>query len=366
MTAIDSVPFFDSRRAPSPSRAELVEATGLVFDSGNLILGPEVTRFEIGFAEYCGVAHATGVANGTDAIVLLLKALGIGAGDEVIVPAQSASATGMAVLVAGARIVFCDIDPLTNTIDPDHCENLITPATKAILAVHLYGQSADLDRLLAISAKAGIALVEDCAQAHGATWRGRPVGSWGIGGTFSFYPTKNLGALGDGGAIVTNDHQLHERIQKLRQYGWEPRFRSQSFGFNSRLDELQAAFLNLKLPHLEESVRERRALASIYLARLHDSGLGLPANNPEQSFHLFVVRSSDRDAVRGRLAEKGIQTGIHYLWALTDQAAFSDARNYGACDEAARNAREVLSLPLFPGLRCEEVEYVCETLRQVI
>lgn len=358
-----TVPFFDTNRIASPPRSALLREVESVLASGALILGPAVERFEREFAEWCGSEFAVGVANGTDAILLALKALDIGPGDEVIIPAQSASATAMAVLLSGAQIVFCDVDPDHLQIDIAACAQLFTEKTRAVIAVHLYGDCADLQSLASLCSERGVYLVEDCAQAHGTTWSGRRVGNYGVLGCFSFYPTKNLGALGDGGAVVTSDPEIAARLRELRQYGWEPRFCSRQLGYNSRLDEIQAAVLSLKLVCLDKYVAARRELAAHYNELLPNS-IRTPRPSRGHSYHLYVIQVDDRDTVRENLRSRNIQTGIHYEWPLCLQPAFSSARNYGACPVAMRSATELLSLPLFPGLTLDEVRFVAAAVRE--
>jgi len=310
-----------------------------------------------------------GVNSGTDALHLALMACAIGSGDEVITVSHTAVATAAAVSLTGATPVFVDINPLTYTLDPDALAAAITPATKAVIPVHLYGHPAEMDASQSIAADAGIRVIEDCAQAHGARYHGRSLGTMGDLGCFSFYPTKNLGALGDGGAVVSRDPALAERVRLLREYGWTPaaRYVSQVQGMNSRLDEMQAAILRAKLAHLEAWNAARRQIAAWY-AELLPEGLVRPIERAgcEHVYHLYVVRLAERDAVRGELAARNIGTGIHYPVPIHLQPAYAGTagvRHDLSRTEAA--GREILSLPMHPHLSRAQVEAVAEALRQV-
>lgn len=341
--------------------ASVREAIDRVVKRGWFVLGPEVEAFENEFAQTAGARKAIGVGNGTDAIALLLRALGIGPGDEVIVPSMTAAFTGLAVLMAGARPVFADVEPGTLTLEPAACEAAITPRTRAIIAVHLYGQPADMEALSRIASRSGVALVEDCCQAHGATAAGRPVGTFGAGGAFSFYPTKNLGALGDGGAVVTNDDALAAKIRRLRNGGQADRYRHVEAGVNSRLDELQAAVLRARLPQLAAWTERRRALARRY-RRLLPASLDLVEHREAgHVYHLFPVRSPQRDALQAALAAAGIETLIHYPVSLPEQPAFAAAAP-ASCPVAADAARTLLSLPLHPRLSDADADRVIEAV----
>lgn len=359
------LPFVDLR--PRDDDADVRAAVARVIERGWFVLGPEVEAFEHEFAEACGAKHAIGVGNGTDAIALLLKASGVGAGDEVLVPAMTAAFTGLAVLMTGARPVFVDVDERTLTIDPELCEAAITPRTRAMVPVHLYGQAADLEALAGIAARHSLAVVEDCCQAHGATARGVPVGTRGAGGAFSFYPTKNLGALGDGGAVITNDDAIADRVRRLRNGGQSDRYMHVDPGVNSRLDEVQAAVLRVRLRQLPAATARRRALAARYRAVLPDSLMSIEERDAGHVYHLFPVRSPHRDALQSHLRDAGVDTLIHYPVALPDQPAFAAAREEQQresgsqappCPIAARAGRELLSLPLHPGLADADVSRV--------
>lgn len=340
-------------------------AIARVVASGWFVLGPEVAAFETEFAAASGAAHAIGTGNGTDALALILKALGIGRGDEVITTPLSAAFTALAVMMTGARPVFADIDPERLTISPAAVAAAITPRTRAILPVHLYGQAADMDALEAIATRHRLALVEDCCQAHLATAGGRPVGTIGCAGAFSFYPTKNLGALGDGGAIVTGDAALAERLRQLRNGGQSAqRYSHEQPGVNSRLDELQAAILRARLPYLGAWTKRRRELAARYRRAL----IGAPVRPVSEYddghvYHLFVVRSERRDALQKHLAGRGIETLVHYPVPITAQPALASEQP-AACPVAVQICGEVLSLPLTPRLSDTELARVAAAIHE--
>ncbi|HQE99079.1 MAG TPA: DegT/DnrJ/EryC1/StrS family aminotransferase [Anaerolineae bacterium] len=357
---------FDLQRQYAALKTEVDAAIAGVLARGTFILGPEVVAFEREFAAYCGVAHAVGVGSGTEALHLALRACHIGPGDEVITVAHTAVATVAAIELSGARPIFVDLDPQRGTLDPSRLEAAITPRTRAVIPVHLYGCPAELTPILDIARRHRLRVIEDCAQAHGAGYEGRHVGSWGDLGAFSFYPTKNLGAYGDGGAVVTNDPELAERVRLLREYGWAERYVSHIKGLNSRLDELQAAILRVKLRHLEAWNARRRALAQHYGALLRDSGLQLPLDPPDgrHVYHLYVVRTPQREALRAFLREQGIGTLIHYPVPIHLQPAYADL-GYGprTLPETELAAAQVLSLPLYPELREDEVSAVCAAIQ---
>jgi len=352
----ESIPFIDLR--PGQDDAAVHAAIERVVASGWFILGPEVEAFETEFAAASGAAHAVGVANGTDAIALLLRAVGVKHGDEVIVPALTAGYTTLAVLLAGATPVFADVDPETLALDPASCEAAITARTVAIVPVHLYGQPADMPALQAIAARRSLTIVEDCCQAHLATYAGTPVGTFGAGGAFSFYPTKNLGALGDGGAVISNDSSLAARVRRLRNGGQINRYIHEDAGVNSRLDELQAAVLRTRLPLLPRWTARRRAVAANYRRLLTGSVRPLPHRDDGHVYHLFVVRSSERDALQAHLSASRIGTLIHYPVPMTHQPAFESWRRH-ECPRATCAAREILSLPLHQRLTDIDVERIC-------
>jgi dTDP-3-amino-3,4,6-trideoxy-alpha-D-glucose transaminase len=349
---------------PSAGDAAAVrDAIDRVVSRGWFVLGPEVEAFETEFAAAAGAPHAIGVGTGTDAIALILRALGIGPGDEVITTPLSAAYTALAVMMTGARPVFADIDPSRLTLDPEQVAAAIGPRTRAILPVHLYGQAADMSGLASVAARHNLPIVEDCCQAHLATANGRPVGTIGVAGAFSFYPTKNLGALGDGGAVITGDRTLADRIRRLRNGGQVDRYRHDEFGVNSRLDEMQAAVLRVRLPRLAAWTDRRRALARIYRAALAGTPIDVPREHDTgHVYHLFVVRARDREPLRTHLAAAGIETLVHYPIPIPRQRAMAGVDPHD-CPEAARACDEVVSLPLHPGLADHEAADVVSALK---
>ncbi|MCC6303309.1 MAG: DegT/DnrJ/EryC1/StrS family aminotransferase [Gammaproteobacteria bacterium] len=343
------IPFLDLKAAHAELRDELRSAFERVLDSGRYILGGEVERFEEEFAEYCAARYCVGVGNGLDALHLILRAYGIGAGDEVIVPSNTYIATWLAVSHAGATPVAVEPDERTYNLDPRRVEAAITERTKAVIAVHLYGQPADMDAIRAIAARHRVKVIEDAAQAHGARYKGRRTGSLADAAGFSFYPGKNLGALGDGGAVTTSDADLAERVRMLRNYGSRVTYHHEAAGFNSRLDELQAAFLRVKLSRLEDWSERRRHLAAAYLDELDGTGLGLPFVPQWASpvWHLFVVRTGARESLRSRLAARGIGTLVHYPVPPHLQPAYAHLNmGPGTLPVSEALHREVMSLPL--------------------
>ncbi|HWA73953.1 MAG TPA: DegT/DnrJ/EryC1/StrS family aminotransferase [Polyangiaceae bacterium] len=355
----------DPKAAYLAQKSAIDAAIARVLGSGRYILGSEVTVFEAEFAQYIGVRHGIGVANGTDAITIALKALRVGLGDEVITTAHTAVATVSAIELASATPVFADIEPKYFTLDPAKVEQMLSPRTKAIVAVHLYGQPADLTGLLEISRKHGIPLVEDCAQCHGARYAGKRLGSFGALAAFSCYPTKNLGALGDAGIIVSDDSALAERCRVLREYGWAERYVSHSPGQNSRLDELQAAVLRVKLARLDDANALRDARARSYDEGLSELWFGLPArrDNAQHVFHLYVVRCRERERAIARLRAAGVAPLVHYPVPIHQQPAYARRiRGADALPETERAAREVLSLPMYPELLESDVQLVLGAL----
>ena len=333
-----------------------------VVASGWFILGPEVEAFEAEFALACGAEHAVSVANGTDALALILKALGIGPGDEVITAPISAAFTALAVRMAGARPVFADVDDHL-TLDPAAVTAAITSRTRAILPVHLYGQPAAMAAIQEIASRHHLAVIEDACQAHLATYRGQPVGTMGVAGAFSFYPTKNLGALGDGGAIVTQDRALADRIKRLRNGGQSERYcHVEAGGINSRLDEVQAAILRARLHHLPAWTARRRALAALYRPLLAESSVRpVPERDAGHVYHLFVVRTNDRPALQRHLRDRGIESLVHYPTPIPRQPAFA-GEGVAECPRADAACEEVLSLPLHPSLTEADVRRVCAAI----
>lgn len=345
-------------------KAEIDAAIGHVLESGWYVLGRETEAFEKEFATFVGVAHGVGVGSGTEALHLALKTLGIGAGDEVITVSHTAVATVAAIELAGATAVLADVEDAYGTLDPAAIGRLVTPRTRAIVPVHIYGQAADLDPILETARKHGLAVIEDCAQAHGATYRGRPVGSFGVLSCFSFYPTKNLGAIGDGGMVVTNDAALARQARLLREYGWAERYISHIPGWNTRLDELQAAVLRVKLRYLKDDNAARRRIAAAYDAAFADGSLKLPGTRVGSThvYHLYVVRSGERDALQAYLQQAGIAAGIHYPVPVHLQPAYR-SRLGALLPVTERLADEVLSLPIYPELGDADIATVIAAVR---
>ncbi len=364
------IPFNNLKFLHEQLKNELHEAADRVLNSGWYILGPELEAFEAAFAAYHNVAHAAGVANGTDAIELALRAAGIGPGDEVITVAHTAVATVCAVEQTGATPVMVDIDPLTYTMSIAAAEAAITAGTKVLLPVHLYGHPADVSALRVLADRHNLLLIEDCAQAHGARLNGRLVGTWGHMGTFSFYPTKNLGAYGDGGAVITNDPAYADKLKRLRNYGQTSRYVHQERGINSRLDEMQAAILSVKLAHLDHHNAERNTLAGLYKQTLQESkSISLPyaAPNVDHVYHLYVVRVPGRDRVMEALKTQGVGTLIHYPVPVHRQQAYADlGYKEGSLPETEQAASEIMSLPMYIGLTQENVLAVGEALKATV
>jgi dTDP-4-amino-4,6-dideoxygalactose transaminase len=347
-------------------KTEIDDALRRVLDEGRYILGAEVKAFEADFAAYIGVKYGIGVGSGTEALSLALMAGGVKPGDEVITVSHTAVATVAAIERIGATAVLVDIDPNFYTIDPQRLAAAITPKTKAIVPVHLYGQAVDLDPILDLAWTHELRLIEDCAQAHGAAYKDKRIGAYGDLACFSFYPTKNLGALGDGGMVVTDQPELAERLRLLREYGWAERYVSHIPGWNSRLDELQAAVLRVKLQYLDQENATRARIAAMYQAGLSGCRLTLPASRPEAThvYHQYVVRTPHREALRHHLKDKGIAALVHYPVPVHLQPAYQGrlpGRN--KLPETEQAASEVLSLPLYPGLREEQVQAVIEAIR---
>jgi dTDP-4-amino-4,6-dideoxygalactose transaminase len=343
--------------------AEVRRAIDRVIDRGWFVLGPELEAFEREFAAASGAGDAIGVGTGTDALAIALRGLGIGPGDEVITTPLSAAYSALAIMMAGARPVFADIDPERLTLDPAAAAAAVTPRTAAIMPVHLYGQPADMPGLAAVASRHNLAIVEDCCQAHLATCSGRPVGSFGAAAAFSFYPTKNLGALGDGGAITTSDAQLAARTRRLRNGGQTDRYHHGEFGVNSRLDEMQAAILRTRLGYLAGWTADRRALAGQYRAALQDAHMIAvpPLFDKGHVYHLFPVRAPSRDAVQRALRAAGVETLIHYPVPIPAQPALA-SQEPADCPVANRICEEILSLPLYPTLPADAIERVASAL----
>jgi len=359
-------------------QAEIRKALDEALDGGQYILGKTVRAFEEAFAGYLGLKHCVGVNSGTDALVLALKALGIGAGDEVITVSHTAVATVAAIELAGATPVLADIDPLSRCIDPACIPALISEKTKAIIPVHLYGQPADMHAIMQIAREHRLLVIEDCAQAHGAHFDGKKVGTFGDVACFSFYPTKNLGAIGDGGAVAANSDEAADRLRWLREYGWKERYISHMAGVNSRLDELQAAILSVKLKYLDEDNARRIALAEQYRSELAGTEIGLPLKiaGTQSVYHLFVIEHAFppkecgtfvRDALKVHLFEAGIGTGIHYPQAIHQQPAYMQRlKGWDGLPVTEQLVERILSLPMYPELQPEKVSRVCDEIKKWI
>lgn len=359
------IPFLDLAALHARQRDEIAAAMLRVLDGGRYVLGCELEAFEAEFAAYCGVRHAVGVGSGLDALALLLRALDVGAGHEVVVPGHTFIATWLAVTHVGACPVPVDVRDDTCNLDPDRVEAALTPRTRAIVAVHLYGQTAAMDALREIARRRGLWLIEDAAQAHGARHRGRRAGALGDAAAFSFYPGKNLGALGDAGAVTTDDDALAARVRQLRNYGSTVKYQHDTVGFNSRLDELQAAVLRVKLRRLDADNAVRNTIAARYHQALEGTPLQRPHVAPECEpvWHLYVVRSARRAALQRELARRGVQTLVHYPLACHRQGAYAGSR-WPKLPVSERLQDEVLSLPMGPHLSAADVDTVCHALRE--
>lgn len=352
------IPFVDLKSQYAAIRPEVLTAVEQVLESGRFVLGPEVSNFESEFAAYCGTRACVGVNTGTSAIHLALLALGIGPGDEVITVPFTFVATAAAIRYTGARPVFVDVDPSTLTMDPAQLERVLTPRTRAIVPVHLYGRPAEMDPILAFASNHGLRVVEDACQAHGAEYRGRRVGSLGDLGCFSFYPGKNLGAYGEGGAVTTDDPELERTIRMLRDWGAEHKYDHRLQGYNYRLEELQAAILRVKLRQLESWTEARREAASAYDERLSRGRLAACADR--HVYHIYAIRAASREMLQARLEKAGIHTGIHYPIPVHLQKAHADlGHGVGDFPNSEAAASEVLSLPMFPELTTAQIERVC-------
>ncbi|MGY1661069.1 DegT/DnrJ/EryC1/StrS family aminotransferase [Geodermatophilus sp. SYSU D00705] len=368
--SLPAVPFADLAAMTREIRAEVEAGFAEVLDSGRFIGGEAVERFEQDWARYCGTRHAVGMANGTDALHLTLRACGVGPGDEVVVPANTFIATAEAVALAGATPRFADVDPDTLLLTPATLEAALTPRTRAVVVVHLYGQMPDMDALTRTAAAHDLVVLEDAAQAHGAHWRGRPAGSWGHAGCFSFYPGKNLGAFGDAGAVVTDDADLAGRLRSIRDHGRaaDSHHDHALLGTNSRLDALQAVVLSAKLRRLDGWTAARRALAERYRTRLAGGPARLVVGLPDAGdvHHLLVARVAGRESVRSRLRRLGIETGLHYPVPCHLQRPFRSSALPGSLPVVEASAGEVLSLPMSPHLTPEQVDRVCEALQEAV
>ena len=359
-----SVPFLDLGRLHQSIRGSLDAAYHRVMDSGWFIMGPNLEAFEAEFAQYCEVKHCIGVGNGLEALHLLLRAYGIGPGDEVIVPSNTFIATWLAVTECGATPVPVEPNIDTHNIDPALIANAITSRTRAIMPVHLYGQPADMDPINALAAKHGLIVIEDAAQAQGARYKGRRTGSLGHAAATSFYPGKNLGALGDGGAVLTNDDAIADKVKQLRNYGSKVKYQHDLAGYNSRLDEMKAAFLRAKLVALDEWNSRRREIATQYSKLLTGAGIDLPCvpEYAEPVWHLYVIRSKQRNALKAHLEQQGVSTVIHYPIPPHRQGCYYEKFQGHNLPIAELLAEEVLSLPMSPAMKAEEVELVARTI----
>jgi aminotransferase EvaB len=363
-------PFWDYLREYDELRDEILAAVDRVFRSGHLIRGPEGVAFERQMAAYVGVAGGVGVNSGTDAIYIALAALGVTAGDEVITVPNTAVPTVSAIQVLGARPVFVDIGGDDFLMDVSQVEAAITPRTRAVVPVHLYGQCVDLDPLMEVARRHGVKVVEDCAQSQGSLYKNRRSGSVGDAATFSFYPTKLLGGYGDGGMVLSDDEAVISLARSLRFYGMEETYYAERHGYNSRLDEVHAAILGLKLPRIEDWISRRRDIAARYDRGLQNTGLRLPKENPHSRhvYHLYVVEApGDRDALLERLAARGLKCGVHYRWPIHLMRGYEDlGYRAGQFPVAESKAQHIFSLPMYPHLRDEEVDEVIDLVRSSI
>ena len=347
-------------------KKEIDEAVQRVLDSGWYILGQEVKAFEEEFAAYIGVEHGIGVASGTDALQLALRTLGVAQDDEVVTTPHTAVATTTAVDLCGATPVFVDIEPDSYTLDPERLDAAITDRTRVIIPVHIYGHSADLDPILEIARRHGVSVLEDCSQSHGALYKQRKTGAWGDIAVFSLYPTKNLGALGDGGIVVTDRVELADRARLMREYGWQDRYVSEFVGMNSRLDELQAAILRVKLRYLEEENETRRAYARIYDQELEGLNISRPIESAdvEHVYHQYVIRSQSRDELQAYLREHEVGSLIHYPTPIHQQPAYAARRQGRTFPASEQAAAEILSLPMHPNLTAQDIHTVANRIGQ--
>src|SRR5579859_7218990 len=367
--ASERLPFVDLKAQHASIAAEVEAAVGRVMTNADFILGGDVAAFEEEFGRYCGAEHCVGLDSGMSALELGMRAMGIGPGDEVVTPAGSFIASSSAISFTGATPVWVDVDPHTYNIDPALIEAAITPQTKAIMVVHLYGQPADMDRVLSVAERHGLPVIEDACQAHGAHYKGRRAGSMGAFGAFSFYPSKNLGAYGDAGALTTNDAELAERVRMMRNYGQRAKYDHVYLAWNRRLDTLQAAVLRVKLRHLDQWNEARKRVASLYGELLAGSGVTLPRTGAgaEHVYHLFVIQVGERQRVQEELTARGISTGIHYPVPIHLQAAYRDrAAKPGSFPVTEAAAGRVLSLPMYPELGEAGVRRVAGALGEVL
>jgi dTDP-4-amino-4,6-dideoxygalactose transaminase len=359
------IPFVDLKALHKPISADLAKAIARVMENTAFIQGSEVKAFEDAFASYLGVRQCVAVNSGTAALHLALLGLGVGPGDEVITVSHTFIATSEAISAVGARPVFVDVDPVTYTMDPAKVEAAITSRTKAILPVHLYGYPAEMDALLDIAKRHNLALVEDACQAHGASYKGRMAGTMGVAGCFSFYPGKNLGACGEGGALVTNDEAFAKKVRMLREHGSVQKYVHVLPGYNFRLEGIQGAVLAVKLPHLDGWNDRRRAIAKRYNERLAGQGLVLPKeeSHARHVYHLYVIQAEDREALRDHLAQRGIETGLHYPIPLHQQEAYASlGYRTGDFPVTEQATQRILSLPMYPDMSLEAADYVSDAI----
>jgi dTDP-4-amino-4,6-dideoxygalactose transaminase len=365
----DQIPFVDLSAQYEAIAGEIEQAISGVLRRTDFILGGDVEQFEREFAEYSETSFAVGIDSGTSAIEMALRAYGIGPGDEVITVANSFIATALAISYTGARPVLVDVDPRTYNMDPSLLEGAITPRTKAVVPVHLYGQPVDMEPVLEIAGEKGLVVIEDACQAHGARYNGKRVGSLGHAAAFSFYPGKNLGAYGDGGLVVTNDEQTADSLRMLRNYGQRQKYHHLLQGFNRRLDTLQAAVLRVKLPYLDGWNSARRRHAAQYNELLESAGVGLPfePGYSESVYHLYVIRVADRDGLAAHLKERGVSAGIHYPVPIHLQPAYSElGYSAGSFPVSEQAAHEILSLPMYAELTEGQIEHVAEAVREFV
>lgn len=365
-TGLPLIPTSSPLAAYQAQRDDIRARVLSVLEGGNYVLGPEVESFERSFAAYCQAAYGIGVNSGTDALILTLRALDIGPGDDVVTVSHTALATVAAVLAVGATPVLVDVDPIYYTLDPVVLDDAITVKTKAIVPVHLYGQPADMDSILEVAARHGVPVIEDCAQATGAIYKGRRVGSIGDAGCFSFYPTKNLGAVGDGGMVVTNSQKISDRVRRIRQYGWDERRETDRLGINSRLDEIQAAVLSAKLPLLDSNNERRGAIARRYNAAFARLPVAPPLQRPEtvHVYHLYVLSCNDRDGLRRHLMDNQVLAGIHYPVAAHRHGAYASRVSLSATGLETTDSLvdRIVSLPIYPELAEPDVDRVIEAV----
>ena len=361
------VPFVDLKTQYNSIREEIQEAFNNVLENSAFIGGKFLEKFESEFSQFCGTKYCIGVGNGTDAIFITLKMLGIGPGDEVITAANSFIATSEAISLTGAKVVFCDVSETTRNLNPDLIEEKITEKTKAIVPVHLYGQPADMDRIVEIAKKNNLYIIEDCAQAHGAKYKGKGIGTFGEVSCFSFYPGKNLGAYGDGGAVVTDNKDLEEKIRKYANHGRSAKYDHEFEGINSRLDGMQAAILSVKLKHLKKWNSMRNSNARIYNEKLKGAGdiiAPMIYDDRDHVFHLYVIRTMERDRLKKILTDNNISCGIHYPIALPNLRAYSYLKHKPEDFPVSSKLQDdILSLPMYPELTGEQIDYTVNAIR---